>query len=435
MFLEKNDLVRRVVTYALSLKESTVKIMKYQYKLIFTILLLCLIGCSYDNKASEVELQTHEVAIDQLKVPGIETARTQNLTTPENIESTYEILPKLYLTLDPSNPPFKSKLISIDLKLILSKKPAEMNYISEDFEFLGRDPNLTWAPDLSKAVFVNMNGVYLFNPVSKQFTSLPTIPFHQTSASWNRDSLHFAMVVENGKAFSSDVLLMDASTGVEKLFSFDAHRFPTILGWINAKDLLLFEDELGLPKDARKVEILERRLFALNTLDGSLKEILPNTEWLNSQGWKLSLDGNFMFYRQLTREDDVTQVNQAKLVDMTALKEQDISVDQGFIEWVNSNEIVVYYTEPYDSFLRVAWFQHWVKVLEVKIEGKYKVTEILPTPDGKAVVVFLTEIRSQPGVLRGYKAIFLTKDGQQEEFLIPGFTSTDWIVQFAAWGK
>jgi len=397
---------------------------------------ITLAACSYrkNNLIPTVTMSPDPTLIVEM---GISPDESPRILSPEISSLATTVFPTLYLTLDPSIPPFKSQMISIDLNSILSGKFVETKIISADSEFLGRDPNLMWAPDLSKAVFVNMNGVYLFDPETKLFSDLPPIPFHQTSVFWNIDSLRFAMVVDNGKEFSSDILMMDSRSGHLERFVLDANRIPTVLGWKDSQNLILFIEEFGFPNKTEKEKIIERNLLVLNVGEGSFAEILPNKNWLRTEGWELSPDGKkLLFCELLSTPEDIPECK-TQLLDLNTLEGREIVTKQGIIEWVNLEDIVVYNNVGYGAdHASLTWIKNWLEIQHVSIDATCEITEVLVTPDGNAVVIFLSVFSlNNPGVPTGYKAFFITRDGQQKEFIIPGISSTDWTVQHATWGK
>jgi len=406
--------------------------------LIFYVVVIAtvLAACSYSkyNLGTTATMSPDPMLVVEMSVS---PAEDPTILPPEIANSVTTVFPTLYLTLDPSIPPFKSQMISIDLNAILSEKRAESEVITADSEFLGRDPNLTWAPDLSKAIFVNMNGVYLFDPETRSFSNLPPIPFHQTSVFWNTDNLRFAMVVENGKEFSSDILMMDSHSGLSERFFLDAKSFPTVLGWKDSQNLILFSEQFGFPAETEKVKIIDRNLFVLNIEDDSFTEILPNKNWLRTEAWELSPDGNKLLFRELLNAPEGTPASQTQLLDLNSLEEREIATPQGITEWINLEDIVIYDHIGFgEEQASLTWIKNWHEIQHVSLDATDGITEILVTPDGSAVVVFLSGFSpNRPGVPTGYKAFIITQDGQQKKFSIPGINSTDWIVQHAAWGK
>jgi hypothetical protein len=119
------------------------------------------------------------------------------------------------------------------------------------------------------------------------------------------------------------------------------------------------------------------------------------------------------------------------------LEEREIATPQGITEWINLEDIVIYDHIGFgEEQASLTWIKNWREIQHVSLDATDGITEVLVTPDGSTVVVFLSGFSpNRAGVPTGYKAIIITRDGQQKEFSIPGINSTDWIVQHAAWGK
>lgn len=387
-------------------------------------------GAENINEIPETQPKpVHLIMIDS------EASPKKDVLNNDNPKNSLEGFPRLYLILDPAIPPYNSQLISIDLNLILSGNLGEVDVISADSEFLGRDPYLTWAPDKSKAVFVNRNGVYIFDPETKQFTKLPDIPFHQTSVHWNVDSLRFAMVVENGKQFSSDVILMDSQSGLIKSFNLDAYSVPAVLGWKDNQTLIVSIKELYLPADTQKLEVTKIGLFALDIGNGYFTEILPDKNWLNTEVWDLSPDGKALVFREFMSKEEDTLVYKTQIIDLTTLEVRELITTQGIIEWFNLEDIVAYNMGFGEEDGRLTWIKKWLEIQSIGIERSANITEVLVAPDGKSMALFLSTINTNTGIETGYKAFIITQAGQEKDFMIPGISSSDWVVRFAAWGQ
>ena len=281
------------------------------YSVIFLLILFFLVSCEAEQDSANLLFSTPTRVLSPTLVPASLSVATptsklnhdQDYVTTD--PSVFENLPKLYLILDPVIPPFKSKLVSLNPDTLINNIPAQKaNLISDDYNFLGRDPNLTWSPDYSKAVFLNYDGVYLFSPESSQFSAIYSDRFAHLPAFWNFDNRNLIFVVDNGKEFSGDILLLKSDGSVARLFEFPVNWAPRLLGWIDEQTALTYIDIVGAIIGSQKMSLIDRKLYRLNILDGTTTEVKLLDSWLHTEGEQLSPNGKSLCFRSNTSAPD-----------------------------------------------------------------------------------------------------------------------------------
>ena len=110
---------------------------------------------------------------------------------------------------------------------------------------------------------------------------------------------------------------------------------------------------------------------------------------------------------------------------------RELITTQGIIEWFNLEDIVAYNMGFGEEDGRLTWIKNWLEIQSIRIERSANITEVLVAPDGKSMALFNTNT----GIETGYKAFIITQAGQEKDFMIPGISSSDWVVRFAAWGQ
>ena len=408
--------------------------------LIITFLLaaILLVACEADKVIPTTVSIKPEISTTQVTKPTADLSSSLGeFTTPSQYR--FEKLPQLYLTVDPVIPPFYSKLYTFSPEIIFDHLSTQKtSLVSDDYQFLERDPNLTWSSDYEKAIFVNMEGVHLFNPDSNQFDILYSDSFVHLPIFWDSDNLQIIYTVDNGRAFSGDVYLLNSETKDGKRFEFPENMMPAILGWIDEQTILLFLNESGLKPDSQKMELINRRLYTMNVKDGILTEVSLSSDWLHTEEWRLSPDGKNLFYRTYPNAPDSYEEKRANLLDLQTNSVEILDLPEGDFKWLPNSQGFLLIDDGFDNPANIIWYMNWIPMQAFNFEEGSAISSLLITPDSDGAVVFLTNSfgyqfgSEQP---YGYKAFFITNDGGQDNFLIPGLNSEDWKVVFTSWGK
>ena len=141
---------------------------KWQYLIILLVATL-LVACESEKYLPTTVRSEPEVSISQITEP---TADLSSSISDFSLLSQYQFknLPHLYITVDPVIPPFYSKILSIRPEIIgndLSNRKT--NLVTDDYEFLERDPNLTWSSNYDKAILI-AKGLYYV--LEEQFATI-----------------------------------------------------------------------------------------------------------------------------------------------------------------------------------------------------------------------------------------------------------------------
>ena len=407
---------------------------KRQY-LIFLLVAILLIACETEKNIPTTVSSEPEKLISQIA----ETTAAPSLSIGEaSLLSRYQFenLPHLYLTVDPVIPPFNSKILSISPEIIVNNLyTRKTNLVSDDYEFLEREPNLTWSSNFEKAVFVNMDGLHLYSYESNEFTNIYSKSSVHLPIFWNSDNSRLIYTIENGRGFSGDVFLLNSDTRDGKRYEFPENMMPGILGWIDRENILLTVNESGLKPGLQKMELLDRNLIMLNTMNGDSTEIDFSGDWFFSEGWRLSPDGKKLFFRTYPNAPDSYEKKSANILNLQTNSVEILDLPKGEFKWLPSSEDFLLIDYGFDNPAQITWYINRLPRQSFGFEEGAAISSLLITPDGNGAVVFLTNKIYQSDRAFGYKAIFVTIEGRLNQFLIPGLNAEDWKVVFASWGE
>ena len=407
---------------------------KWQYLIILLVATL-LVACESEKYLPTTVRSEPEVSISQITEP---TADLSSSISDFSLLSQYQFknLPHLYITVDPVIPPFYSKILSIRPEIIgndLSNRKT--NLVTDDYEFLERDPNLTWSSNYDKAIFVNMDGLHLFSSESDEFINLYSESFVHLPIFWNSDDSRLIYTIDNGRAFSGDVFLLNSDTREGKQFGFPENMMPGILGWIDRENILLTVNESGRKPGLQKMDLMDRKLIILNIINGNSTEIDFSGNWYYSEGWRLSPDGKNLFFRAYPKAPDSFEEKSAYILNLQTNFIEILDLPEGEFKWLPNSEDFLLIDYGFDNSAQITWNIDRLPRQSFSFKEDAAISSLLITPDGNGAVVFLTNKIYQSEQPFGYKAIFVTIDGRQNQFLIPGLNAEDWKVVFASWGE
>lgn len=413
------------------------------YSVIFLLILFFLVSCEAEQDSANLLFSTPTRISSPTLVPAsLSVATPTSKLNPDKDSvttdpSVFENLPKLYLTIDPVIPPFNSKLISLNPATLVNYiPPQKANLLSDDYNFLGRDPNLTWSPDYSKAVFLNYDGVYLFSPDTSQFSPIYSDRFAHLPVFWNYDNHNLIFVVDNGKEFSGDILLLKSDGSVARRFEFPVNWVPRLLEWIDEQTALTYIDIVGAIIGSQKMGLIDRKLYKLNIQDGTTTEVKLSDSWLLTEGEQLSPNGKSLFFRSNISAPGSNEGQRANLLDLQTNTVEILDLPEGEFKWLPDSEGYLLIDRGLDNPEQILWFKNGIQVQNIAFETGSRISSILLTPEGDGIIVFLTNYDYfQPENLFGYKGFFIMSDGSKRELTIPGLDSADWRVVFTSWGQ
>ena len=328
---------------------------KRQY-LIFLLVAILLIACETEKNIPTTVSSEPEKLISQIA----ETTAAPSLSIGEaSLLSRYQFenLPHLYLTVDPVIPPFNSKILSISPEIIVNNLyTRKTNLVSDDYEFLEREPNLTWSSNFEKAVFVNMDGLHLYSYESNEFTNIYSKSSVHLPIFWNSDNSRLIYTIENGRGFSGDVFLLNSDTRDGKRYEFPENMMPGILGWIDRENILLTVNESGLKPGLQKMELLDRNLIMLNTMNGDSTEIDFSGDWFFSEGWRLSPDGKKLFFRTYPNAPDSYEKKSANILNLQTNSVEILDLPKGEFKWLPSSEDFLLIDYGFDNPAQITWY-------------------------------------------------------------------------------